>query len=278
MSELFGLSADIAVKTSFSFDYFSGESKVDEASWGVGFYRTGDLEQPYAAIIKEPISARYSLFNYFLKYGYIKTNIFISNIRYASVGAKVHLNTHPFEMMLDPDPESYNEKSWVFTHNGTMPQIRNDSTFLTSLKPHGNTDSEYVFCYFIDQLRRAYIRSGNNLDRGQKVQLIQDTADRISRAYPKNLNFIMSDGFRIYAYYNGYELAGGLWYLSTTVSQEKMAMIDTGDGMTVTLSCDDGDGKICLISANPLSPTGSGEWRPFPIEQLKVFENGEIIH
>ena len=277
MSELFGLCADSLIKTSFSFDYFNSESKVDEASWGIGFYRSGDLDQPYAAIIKEPISARYSLFNYFLKYGYIKTNIFMSNIRYASIGTKVHLNTHPFEMMLDPRPEASSEKSWIFTHNGTMPDVQTNPSFFTSLRPHGNTDSEYIFCYFIEQLRKAYTIKGHELAIDERISLIQNIADSVCQSYPENLNFIMSDGFRIYAYYSGYDLAGGLWYLPITVGQEKVAMIDKEDGMTISLSCDEGEGKAFLIAANPLEPVPSGSWTALPRNELKVFEQGAML-
>ena len=278
MSELVGICADAIVDISFSFDYFNNECKADQSSWGVGFYRPGEEQAPYAAIIKEPISAKYSLFNYFLKYGYIKSDLFISNIRLASVGAKVHLNTHPFELMVDPRPEAYTEKSWIFTHNGTMPQIQNDLTFSASIKSHGNTDSEHLFCYFVDQLRRAYVANGYTLSLPEKIEIIQETATRICRTYPRNLNFIMSDGLRMFAYYSGYELAGGLWYQTATFRQEKIALLDESDGMTVSVSCKETNRKICLISASQLTPVINGGWKPFPLHELLVFERGERIH
>ena len=277
MSELFGLCSNSAVKTSFAFDHANGKSRVDEASWGVGFYRDGEMDHPYAAIIKEPISARYSLFNYFLKYGYIKTNLFISNIRYASVGTKVYLNTHPFELMVDPRPDAYAEKSWVFTHNGTIPEIRTDPVFFTAMKPHGNTDSEHIFCYFVEQLRKAYMLNGYSLGLEEKVEIIESTAKRISSDYPNNLNFIMSDGARMYAYYSGYDIAGGLWYNAGVLLKQKFAMTDASDGMTVKVDCEEFAEKICVISSSPLAPTFNGGWKPFPLHELKVFEKGVMM-
>ena len=277
MSELFGLCANAAIKTSFTFDNANGKSRIDEASWGVGFYRNGEMDLPYAAIIKEPISARYSLFNYFLKYGYIKTDMFISNIRYASVGTKVYLNTHPFELMVDPRPDAYAEKWWVFTHNGTIPEIRSDPVFFSVIKPHGNTDSEYIFCYMIEQLRKAYMQNGFSLSVAEKIDIIENTARRISFSYPNNLNFIISDGSRMYAYYGGYEVAGGMWYNANVLLKQKMAMHDPADGMSVTLACEEFGLKGCMVSSSPLVPSFNGGWKPFPQHELKVFEKGVMV-
>lgn len=96
MCELFGLCCDKTVNISFSFTKLSERSTLHESGWGVGYYRTGSEDQPpYATIIKEPVSARESIFNYFLKYGYISSNLFISHFRLASIGTQVPLNTHP---------------------------------------------------------------------------------------------------------------------------------------------------------------------------------------
>ena len=274
MSELFALSASRAVNVSFSLTELEEKNTLDDSGWGVGFYRIGELAKPYAAIIKEPISARYSIFTYFLKYGYMHTNIFVSNIRLASVGAKVHLNTHPFELMLDPRTSTYKEKSWIFTHNGTMPGIKTDQAFHTIIKPHGNTDSEYVFCYLIERLREVYIRNGYILSAYERIRLIEEYANAISRAYPENLNFIMSDGERVYAYYGGYDISGGLWYCTQTRSSDKLAMLDKHDGMTVQVSGNDESNTVSFIAARPL--TGEG-WEKFKLNELKVFKDGKEI-
>lgn len=276
MSELFAMSASQAVNISFSLHDVDESGELDDSSWGVGFYRIGELEKPYAAIIKEPISAKRSIFNYFLKYGYIRTDLFVSNIRLASVGAKVHLNTHPFELMLDPRTSTYKEKSWLFTHNGTLPQIKSDDRFPTSIHPHGNTDSEYIFCYLMEQIRDAYIRNGYLLPTRKKTAIIETCAHTISEAYPQNLNFIMTDGERIYAYYGGYELAGGLWYCSVHLEEEKFSLYDGHDGMAVQLSSKEGaKNSLSLIAARPLTTTEG--WQKFPAHKVKVFENGKLL-
>jgi glutamine amidotransferase len=176
--------------------------------------------------------------------------------------------------MLDPRTSTYKEKSWIFTHNGTMPGIKSDQVFRTRIEPHGNTDSEYIFCYLIEQLREVYIRNGYILSAYERSRLIEEYANAISRAYPENLNFIMSDGERVYAYYGGYDIAGGLWYCTQTRSSDKLAMLETHDGMTIHVSGNDESNTVSFIAARPL--TGEG-WEKFKLNELKVFKDGREI-
>ena len=279
MCELFGLNCNKAVNISFSFTELHEEDRLHDSGWGIGYYRIGEQEKPYATIIKEPISARNSIFNYFLKYGYINSHIFISHFRVASVGAKVPLNTHPFQMMIDPRAESYQEKSWIFAHSGTLKGIKHDRRFLSKLKPHGNTDSEIAFCYLIGRLRAKYIANGYSLPLEEKIEIIETVAHKISEAYPENFNFILSDGYRLYAYYGGYDAENGgrLWYLTRKPSQPKLAMIDQNDGMTIQLIDKEADETATLVASNPLKPTATSSWQPFQVNELKVFEDGEIV-
>ena len=278
MCELFGLSCNKTMNISFSFTELLHRKTLHESGWGVGYYRPGpEKHPPYATIIKEPISARDSIFNFFLKYGYIHSNIFISHFRSASIGAKVPLNTHPFQLMLDPRPNTSGEKSWIFAHSGTLKQIKDDPRFQSVLKPHGNTDSEHVFCYLIEQLRQAYIQNRFTLSLDEKIRIIKESANAISQAYPESLNFILSDGYRLYAYYGGYNDEEGLWYLTRRPPHQKLAMMDNSDGMTIQFEEQISDETVTLIASTPLSPVTGGEWKKFQLNELKVFENGDVI-
>jgi glutamine amidotransferase len=270
MSELFAIHARHPINIAFSLAEFEGNEQVDDSSWGIGFYRIGELGKPYAAVIKEPISARQSIFTYFLKYGYIQTNLFISNIRLASVGAKVHLNTHPFELMLDPRTSTDKEKSWLFTHNGTMPGIKRDHAFQTTIRPHGNTDSEYIFCYLMDRLRDVYVNNGYILPTDERSRILEMHANEISQAYPNNLNFILSDGEQLYTYYGGYELAGGLWHYSRPLGHEKCSLFDEHDGMAIQISSTHEENMLTILSARPLTHDG---WEKLPLHEVKVFQH-----
>ncbi len=281
MSELFGLCCDKTVNISFSFTKLSERNSLEESGWGVGFYRTGNVDQPpFATIIKEPVSARESIFNYFLKYGYISSNLFISHFRLASIGTQVPLNTHPFQLMLDPRPDADQEKSWIFAHSGTMREIKNDPRFQSVLKPHGNTDSEHIFCYLVEQLRQQYVENGFSLSLEEKIRIIEESATALSRAHPDSLNCILCDGYRMYAFYGGHTAArgSGMWYLIRRPPHQKLAVLDQSDGMTVQLLDKISDESAAIIATNPLSPVTDGKWIPFQLNELKVFENGDVIY
>lgn len=280
MCELFGLSCNKAVNISFSFTTLRQKNPLHSSGWGIGFYRPGgENYPPYATIIKEPISVRDSIFNYFLKYGYIRSNIFLSHFRLATVGAQVPLNTHPFQLMVDPRPNSSQEKSWIFAHGGTIGGIQSDPRFQSILKPYGNTDSEHAFCYLIDQLRQAYFENGFTLSVNAKIRIIQEIAQAISQVYPDSFNFIISDGYRLYAYYGGYtdEEGSGMWYLTRRPPHPKLAMIDRVDGMTIQLTDKTSEQTVSLIATNRLTPAKEGEWKQFEPNELKVFENGILV-
>ncbi len=280
MCELFGLSSNKAVNISLSFTTVSHKNPLHNSGWGIGFYRSGgEQAPPYATIIKEPISVRDSVFNYFLKYGYIRTNMFISHFRLATVGVQAPLNTHPFQLMIDPRSDTYLEKSWLFAHSGTLQGIQSDARFQSILKPHGNTDSEHIFCYLTDQLRQAYYKNGYSLPLEERTRIIKETAHTISQAYPESFNFIISDGFRLYAYYGGYtdEDGSGMWYLTRRPPHPKLAMIDRVDGMTVQVCDKTSDQTLSVIATNRLTPTRDGEWQAFDMNELKIFENGVLV-
>jgi hypothetical protein len=85
----------------------------------------------------------------------------------------------------------------------------------------------------------------------------------------------MTDGERIYAYYGGYELAGGLWYRSIHLEEEKFSLYDGHDGMTVQISSKNGaENSLSLIAARPLTAEG---WQKFPAHEVRVFENGKLL-
>lgn len=273
MCELFALSCNKIVNISFSFTKFEARSHTNPHGWGVGFYRQHPEGYPYATIIKEPIPAYESIFKDFLKTK-IRSNIFISHVRRASGSVHVPLNTHPFELMLDPRPDTPREKSWIFAHNGTISGIKRNEKFKSPIKTHGNTDSEYAFCYIINQLRIRYRNNNYNLTPQEKIETIKEAADTIDDHYPKSLNFIMSDGHRVYAYYSGHNATGGLWYLERKKPHKELEIHDTEDGMTLKLQKSE-DEKATLVATKPL--TSEKTWTKLQKRELIVLQNGELI-
>ncbi len=70
-----------------------------------------------------------------------KTSVLIAHIRKATSGATTLENTHPFI-----------KDGWIFCHNGTVYDAENIS--VGELKPEGTTDSERLFYFLIDFLKK----------------------------------------------------------------------------------------------------------------------------
>ncbi len=70
-----------------------------------------------------------------------KTSVLIAHIRKATSGATTLENTHPFI-----------KDGWIFCHNGTVYDAEDIS--VGKLKPAGTTDSERLFYFIIDFLKK----------------------------------------------------------------------------------------------------------------------------
>jgi predicted glutamine amidotransferase len=272
MCELFGLSCNKEVGIKFSFSKFQKKSSGNPHGWGIGYYTLNKYYggEPFATILKEPIPAEKTTFSDFLK-NQIKSKIFVSHIRRASVGAKVPLNTHPFELMLDPrDHKDYiKEKSWIFAHNGSIIGIKKDPQFKPEICTHGNTDSEHAFCYIISKLREEYRANNYSLNVNQKAEIIKRLADKISDKYPETLNFIISDGICLFAYYSGYDGCGGLHYM---IREGPFQLRDSEMSIELEKAPDE---KACLVATEPLSEEEN--WIKFKKNSLIVFKDGEKV-
>ncbi|CAN0291141.1 unnamed protein product, partial [Ectocarpus sp. 4 AP-2014] len=86
----------------------------------------------------------------------IKTRTVIAHVRMATQGRVRLENVHPFSRELWG---SY----WIFAHNGDVPSAKDPATRALFLQtkskrytPVGDTDSEAVFCFFLNRLLDAF--------------------------------------------------------------------------------------------------------------------------
>ena len=144
--------------------------------WGLGWY--GDDGIP--VIVKEPRQASESkLYHRTAAEG--RSRIFVAHVRRATTGTTLsYENCHPFA-----------EGSWIFAHNGS---IKNYESLIECLtEPHreaimGQTDSEILFHWILQNIEAC----GSVID-GVKAAI------RKIQSYTA-LNFLLSDGKRLYAY------------------------------------------------------------------------------
>ncbi len=195
MCELLSICCNKETNISFSFKILKEHSIRNYHGWGYAYFQRNRW-----IVEKEPVMALTSE-----KVGKIITNpkmlegkMFISHIRYASVGKQTVENTHPFNRELF-------DKTWVFTHNGHLNKrkILEDMqkgilrTSLENYQPEGESDSELAFCVIMEEMRKI----GEEATERELVDTLNDIAGTISEY--GSFNFLLSDGEKMYAYRKG---------------------------------------------------------------------------
>lgn len=185
MCELLGMSANVPTDICFSFKGLikrGGELGPHKDGWGITFY-----EGKGYRTFKDPLPCSYSPIAKMLEAYPIKSTAVISHIRQANRGKVALENTHPFTRELWG-------KNWTFAHNGQLTEYK--TLDIGHYCPVGATDSEYAFCYILNQLQQHYAEPPTNWLRVFK--LIKKCADRLNQLGVCNL--LISDGRYVFAY------------------------------------------------------------------------------
>jgi glutamine amidotransferase len=160
-------------------------SEDHDSGWGIASYR--DVGQA------APISERFALAahndNRFTAATDLRGRIFNVHVRRATLGGLSDENTHPFEF-----------GPYTFAHNGTILGFRNLLRPAMG-EPVGQTDSE---CFFM--------RLMHDFDPIDPVRSLRATVAAIIAGHTfSGLNFVFSDGQKLYAYKLG---IFDLWWTS----------------------------------------------------------------
>ena len=150
------------------------QSEEHDSGWGMAVYKQADSEQP--ELVRFP-EAAYSD-GEFHRATSTRGRIFNAHIRRATMGGLTLVNTHPFVM-----------GEYSFSHNGTV--LRYPKLIEPGVaQPNGETDSEHLFnwlmCHYDASHPRASLR-----------ELVRTC---ILRSPFSGLNFLFSDGEKLYAY------------------------------------------------------------------------------
>lgn len=241
MCQLLGLSSNKEVDIQLSLREFRHRGYSNHHGWGFAFYSNGEWK-----LIKEPRSLKNEdIESESFKF---KSKIIIGHVRLASCGSRIHLNTHPFQI-----------DGWVFAHNGTVDQIMKTSEFeLRTIKPSGQTDSEYAFCYLLEKI-------GNNSEIKKIIEILKREAQKIKQY--GNFNFLLSNGEVLIAHGDN-----SLYFVQRKAPFQEVTLSD--DNFTVNLAeIKAPDEKAILVATEPLTTNES--WKKF--SGIKVFMNGEEI-
>lgn len=254
MCELLGMSANVPTDICFSFAGLmqrGGGTGPHRDGWGIGFYEgralrafhdpQPSIDSPIAQLI-----CRYP----------IKSCTVISHIRQANVGGVCLENTHPFSREL----WGY---TWTFAHNGQL-DPRLFELPLQFYHPVGSTDSEYAFCWIMDQIRTHFPERPQQ--SRELFDLIADCADQL-RALGV-FNMLLSEGEHLFCY-----CTSKLSWITRRAPFGEAVLKD------VELSIDfcsetTPDDVVTVIATEPL--TENEVWTAFESGELCCFRSGVL--
>lgn len=178
------------------------QSEEHDSGWGMAVYHRSDGEEPRCMRFPEAAFADRD----FVEATELRGRIFNVHVRRATMGGLAPENTHPF--CLGP---------YSFCHNGTIvhwPKLLEGGV----AKPHGQTDSEAFFNF----LMHAF-------DDGDVRRCLRDAVRKMIERSPfSGINFLFSDGYRLYAYKLGiFELHWAARSGSLVVASERLTEGDT---------------------------------------------------
>lgn len=230
MCELLGLSAKTPIDVREYLKTFYSHSVRHPHGWGLMRQSGGKTE-----IIKEPVRASGSrIISETIQKTETQKSL-LAHIRLATVGVTKYDNCHPFT------GTDSSGRRWTLIHNGTIYSGTQLSKYL-SLQT-GDTDSERIFLYLIDEINNAIAVNGAPLSAKNRCQVIDKLAVELS---PRNkLNFLIYDGEILYVHKN----------MKDTLVYKKL---------------DEG----IVFSTQPLD---GGSWPQLSMTQMLAFRDGRCI-
>lgn len=158
--------------------------------FGIGWYPEHDDDSPGTFVSIEPAWSNRNLIQLSAK---IRTQHFFAHVRDASQGMPVSLsNCHPFQ---------YGRYLWM--HNGRLDQfssfrrnIVNDLSDQAFDYIQGNTDSEYAFAIFLDEINFDQDASLEKLQQGMRatIKKISCYRNQVGATTNPFINFAISNG------------------------------------------------------------------------------------
>lgn len=254
MCQLLGMNCATPTDITFSFRGFSqraGITSDHSDGFGIAFF-----EDKACRLFVDNQSAVESPIAEFVRNYPIKSRNVIAHIRKATQGKITLENSHPFSRELWG-------RQWIFAHNGDLHQFH--PSLSARFTPVGNTDSEWAFCYLLDQLveRFGYIEP----DLDQIFNTLAEVSPQIAEY--GTLNFCMSNGQALFSFNTT-----KLHWLVREYPFQPAQLIDLDievDFSEVTTPQD----RVAVITTEPL--THNEHWHSFLPGELILFKDGKPV-
>ncbi|MCW9034857.1 MAG: class II glutamine amidotransferase [Rhodospirillales bacterium] len=251
MCELLGLNANVPTDICFSFSGLmerGGRTGPHKDGWGIAFY-----EGKGCRTFHDPLASADSEVAKLVKGYPIKSLNVVCHIRQATHGRVCLENTHPFTRELWG-------RNWAFAHNGKLKGVKRWP--LKYYKPIGTTDSEYAFCWVLDQLRQKYPKPP------AKPETLWRTIKKLFAKVDEQgvFNGLLSDSKYLYAYCSTH-----LAWVTRRAPFGEASLIDTE--MTVDFAKETTPNDVVtMVATRPL--TDNEEWTVLTPGDFLVFHEG----
>jgi predicted glutamine amidotransferase len=190
MCELFGMSSARPATINYSLKEFAkhgGLTHLNRSGWGIGYIEDCDVR-----LIKEAREMDRSPWVDFIAKRRITSHTVIAHVRYASVGARMLENCHPFRQELGG-------RMHLFAHNGTLKDAFARLPFEgPRYRPLGQTDSEHAFCVLLQRLELLWTNGRAPPDLDKRIDIVSDFAADLRRL--GTANFLYSDGDTLFGH------------------------------------------------------------------------------
>ena len=190
MCELYAINARRPVSANDKLRLFYQDSVDHPHGWGLAWREDGRT-----ILHKEELRAIDSRYlQRVLARPVVSANV-VAHIRNATMGVLTYHNCHPFVF------EDACGMTWVIAHNGTM--IDGHLTKPFKEQAQGDTDSEQMALYLMDQLRSAEQHKGGPLGFDERFDVLERAM--LALAPSNKLNVVIDDGTYTYVHTNTVE-------------------------------------------------------------------------
>jgi glutamine amidotransferase len=256
MCELFALNSNVPTAATFSFSGFSargGATGEHVDGWGMAFH---DEDDGCRVFIDAGRACDAPLAD-FLRRHPLRARTVLGHVRKATQGAVALANCHPFQ-------REWLGRSWLFCHNGDLKGYR--LPLHGGHQPVGQTDSEWAFCWLLQELRQRFA--------GQAApgwpQLAPVLAELVAQVRRHGcFNMLLSDGSALYAH-----ACTRLAWLERQHPFRRARLVDCDLEIDLATANAPGD-RMAVLATAPL--TAGEDWQSFQPGELRVFAGGRSV-
>lgn len=243
MTQLIALSFDCETAPSIRLKAINAVGQSLDSTYGWGFAWYPSAEQA-AMVIKDPRAvSENALSSVLSKWDRFSSTSFVAHLRGAAK-RRSQKDTHPF-------CRPWGGRDWLFTHNGDLKHRFREALPLPPnpvFEPLGNTDSEYAFCWLLEQVRSVGARRIRDVESG----LFHSWLRQINGQGTANL--LIADGLDMVAYSDAFGYRP-LWWARRTPPDSTIRF--ENEEVAMRLGSKIGESRtVVVISTSPLSESG----------------------